>query len=187
MHRITWQTSPLTTGKKKIIKKERNYKVIFKKREHRCWHRRDVLGEGRRICRKNEKIYNSIFTFKENSPIEKRIADFFKRRVICEEKECNRYELIMEECLKTHTLVKIKNGHRPKEHSCKKENEKLKYKTLIETNILGESKYRNENGYEYPNIKSFQNRTSLPEIEIQESQRKRKGNILSPKDKGKKC
>ena len=37
----------------------------------------------------NEKIYNSTFNFGEDTPIE------IKRRIICKEKECNRYELLM--------------------------------------------------------------------------------------------
>ena len=81
---------------------------------------------------------------------------------------------------------KFEKGHRPIKHSCKKENEKQKCKILIETNILGEHKYRDEKGNKYPEIISFQNRTSLPEIEIQESQKKRKGNIISPREEERK-
>ena len=40
------------------------------------------------------KLYNSIYTFKEDAPIDKRMTGLFKRRVICEEKEGNRYELL---------------------------------------------------------------------------------------------
>ena len=38
----------------------------------------------------------------------------------------------------------------------------LKCKFVIETNIFGEPKYRDEKGNDYPNIKSFQNKTTLP-------------------------
>ena len=49
---------------------------------------------------------------------------------------------------------KFKDKHRPIEHYCRKEDEKLKYNTLIETNIQGEPK-------EYTVTESFQNRTTL--------------------------
>ena len=48
---------------------------------------------------------------------------------------------------------------------------KVKCNTLIETNIQGESKCRDENGKEYSDIESFQNRSTFQEIEIKESQR----------------
>ena len=104
-----------------------------------------------------------------------------------QKKECNRYKLLTKECLEIHELVyhgnhQFEDGHRPIEHSCKKGNEKLKYKTLIETNIFGESKYRDEKGNENPNIKIFQNRTSLAESEIRQCQKKRKENTLSSKE-----
>ena len=119
---------------------------------------------------KNGKIYNSIFTFKEDALIKKIMADLFKMRVICKEIKWNRHK----ECLKIHKLVyhgdqQFKGGPRPIEYSCMKENEKPKCSTL--KSILGEPKYKK--GKEYPNMESFQNRTSLPEIEIQESQRKK--------------
>ena len=44
----------------------------------------------------------------------------------------------------THGDHQFKDEHRPIEHCCRKENEKLKYNTLIETNIQGELKYRDE-------------------------------------------
>ena len=47
----------------------------------------------------NGKLYNNIFTFKEDAPIEK-MADLFERIIICYEKECKRYELLTEVCLK---------------------------------------------------------------------------------------
>ena len=50
---------------------------------------------------------------------------------------------------------------------------------LLQVNILGEHKYRDEKGNKYPDIERFRNRTSLPEIEVQESQRKRKKNTES--------
>ena len=84
----------------------------------------------------------------------------------------------MEKCLKIHKLVfygnqQFEEEHRPIEHSNKKEKEKLKCRTLIETNIQGEPKYRDKKGNKYPDIESFQNRTSLPEIEIRESLKKK--------------
>ena len=112
------------------------------------------------------------------------MAGLFERRIICKEKECNRYELLTEECLKIHKLLFHRNQHFEEGHSCKKDKDKLKYRTLIETNIQGETKYRDENCNKYPDIKSFQNRTSLPETEIQESLKKRKWNIISPRVKG---
>ena len=45
---------------------------------------------------------------------------------------------------------------------------------------MGEPKYRDKKGSKYPDIESFHNWTSLPEIKIQESQRKIKGNTISP-------
>ena len=60
-------------------------------------------------------------------------------------------------------------GQRPIEHICKKEKKKLKCKTLVDTNIQGKPKYRDEKGNKYPDIESFENRTSLPETEIKES------------------
>ena len=59
----------------------------------------------------------------------------------------------MEECLEIHTLMihgdqQFQEGHRPIEDSCKKENEKLKCRTLIETNIVRECKDRDEKGNE---------------------------------------
>ena len=52
-----------------------------------------------------------------------------------------------EEWSKIHKLVFYGNqhfeeGHRPIENSCKKEKEKLKFRTLIETNRQREPKYR---------------------------------------------
>ena len=83
-------------------------------------------------------------------------------------RKCNRYELLMEECLKIDELVfhgnqHFEEAHRPIEHSCKK---KLNCRTLIEKNIQGKLKYRDEKGNEHPDIESFWNKTSLPEITI---------------------
>ena len=83
----------------------------------------------------------------EGVPTNKKMADFFEMRIVCEEEKCNRYELLSEECLEIHKKVfhghqQFKDRHRPIEHFCKKENEKLKCNTLIETNIQGEPKYR---------------------------------------------
>ena len=102
------------------------------------------------------------------------MADLFNRRIICEEKECNRYELLTEECLNVQKLMFHGNQHfdevhRPVDHSCKKEKVKLKWRALIETNIQGEPKYKEEKGNKYPVIESFRNRSSPPEIEIKEN------------------
>ena len=74
--------------------------------------------------------------------------------MICEENECNRYKLLTEECLDIHKCVyhgdeQFEDGDRSIEHSCRKENEKLKCRTLIETNISGEPKYKDKKGTEY--------------------------------------
>ena len=91
----------------------------------------DTPGEQIECVDEKGKIYNSILTFKEDAPIEKKMVELFKKRVLCEEKECNRYELLTEKCLEIHKLVyhkdqQFEDGHRPIEHSCRKENEKLK-------------------------------------------------------------
>ena len=122
----------------------------------------------------NGIIYNSIFTFKEDVPLEKKWKTSLKGESNAKKKECNRYELLIEECLEMHKLLfcgnlKFDDGHRPIEHSYKKENEKLKCRTLIETNIRGEPKY-------------FHHWIALPEIEIQENQKKREWNTISPKE-----
>ena len=75
-----------------------------------------------------------------------------------------------------HENQNFEEEHRPIEHSCKKV---IKFRTLLEINIQGEPKYRDEKGNKYPDIKSFQNKRSLPEIEIQESLKKRKRSIIS--------
>ena len=52
---------------------------------------------------------------------------------------------------------------------------------------MGEPKYRDdEKGNEYSNIESFQNRTFLPKIKIQENQKKKKGNTLSLREEERK-
>ena len=114
-------------------------------------------------------------------------ASLFKRRVICKEKECNRYELLTMECLEIHKLVyhrdqQFRDEYRPIEHSYRKEKRKLKCKTLIETNIFGDFTYGNE----YQNVESFQNKMFLTEIEIQESQGKRKWNTVSTREEQRK-
>ena len=48
---------------------------------------------------KEGKIYNSTFTFRKDTHIEKEIAEFFERKILYEEKEWNRYQLLMDECL----------------------------------------------------------------------------------------
>ena len=123
---------------------------------------KDTPGNHVEWVDENGKIYSSLFTFKEDAPI-KKMAELFERRIICEEKECNRYELLMEKWLHklgVHGNLHFEEQHRPTERSSKKENEKLKCRILIETNIQGEPKYKGE----YPDIESFQNRTSLLEI-----------------------
>ena len=63
-------------------------------------------------------------------------------RIVCNEEKCNGYELLIEDCLEIQKKIfhrdhKFKDGYRPIEHFCSKENEKLKCNTLIETNIQG--------------------------------------------------
>ena len=62
--------------------------------------------------------------------------------IVCKEVECNRQELLTEECLEIHKRIfhgdqQFKNGHRPTEHCCSKIKEGLKCNTLIETNTGG--------------------------------------------------
>ena len=90
----------------------------------------DAPKENVDLVDKNGKFYNSIFTFKENAPINKKMTDRFKRRVVCKEKECKGYELLTEECLKTHKSLfhgdqKFEKGHRPIEHRCTLDKGKL--------------------------------------------------------------
>ena len=108
-------------------------------------------------------------------------------RIVCKKEKCNRYELPTEECLEIHKKIfhgnqQFKDGHRPIEYCCSKRNEGLKCNTLIDTIIQGEPKYRDKKGKEYKNIESVQIRTKLWEIEIEENQRKRKGDTLSPRE-----
>ena len=61
----------------------------------------------------------------------KKMADLFERRIIYEENECNKSELLMEECLKIHRLVFYENlhfekGHRLIDYSYKKEKREAK-------------------------------------------------------------
>ena len=68
--------------------------------------------------------------------------------------------LLKEECFKIHKLVFHRNQHfeegqRPVEHSCRKEKEKIKCRTLINTNIQRESKYRYKKDKEYSDIENF--------------------------------
>ena len=56
---------------------------------------------------------------------------------MCKEEECNRFELLTEECLEIHKKIfhgdqHFKDGHRPIEHCCSKRNEVLKCNTLID-------------------------------------------------------
>ena len=97
----------------------------------------DTPGNQIEYVHKIGKIYNTIFIFKEDALTEKRMADLFKRKVICKKKECSKYELLTEECLEIHKLVyhgdqQFEDGHRPIKHGCKKENKNLKRRTLIE-------------------------------------------------------
>ena len=76
---------------------------------------------------------------------------------MCKKEECNRYELLTEECLEIHKKIfhrdqQFKDGYRTIEHCCSKGK---KGNTLIETNIQGKLKYRNEKGKEYTEIESF--------------------------------
>ena len=70
-----------------------------------------------------------------------------------------------------HGNQHFEERHRPIEHSCKKENEKIKCRALIETTIQEKLKYRDKKGNKYPDIESFRNKMPLPEIEIQDNLR----------------
>ena len=184
--------------------KEKNYRAKFKQREHRCWDNpredtcvnlfrvtdEDAPEERTELVDEDGKFYHSIFTFKENAPINKRkMTDCYKERIVCKETECERYELLTERCLKTHKSLfhgdqKFEDGHRPIEHRCSMEKGKLTCSTLIETNTEGLPKYVDEGGVAYKDIESFRDRSELPEIEIQECQRKRKGNTQSSSEEG---
>ena len=123
---------------------------------HKCWNRReedtcvnlfrmtneDTPGNQVEWMDKNGKIYNSIFTFKEDAPIVK-TTGLFERRIICEEKEFNRNVLLTEECLEIHKLMFHGN-----------QNSEERYRP-IETNIQGELKYRDKKGNRYPYRESF--------------------------------
>ena len=60
-----------------------------------------------------------------------------------------------------HGDQQFKDRHRPIEHFCRKENEQLKFNTLIETNI--QDKYRDKKGKEYTDIENFLNLKSKEE------------------------
>ena len=54
-----------------------------------------------------------------------------------------------------------------------RQKEELNVGSLIEKNIQGEPKHRDEKDNKYPDIERFRNRTSLPENKIQESLKKK--------------
>ena len=79
----------------------------------------------------NGKIYNSIFTFKESVPINKKRTYFFEMRIVCKEEKCNRYELLFKECLDIYKKIfhgdqQFNDGHSPIEYCWMKENAKDK-------------------------------------------------------------
>ena len=74
-----------------------------------------------------------------------------------------------------HENQQYEERHRPIEHSFKKKNKKLKCRTLIETNILGELKYRDEKNNKYPDIDIGQ-----------QKEKKRKGYTISPREEKRK-
>ena len=52
----------------------------------------------------------------------KKMTDLFERRIISEEKECNKYNLLME----NHGNQHFEEGHKPIEQSYKKEKKEAK-------------------------------------------------------------
>ena len=52
----------------------------------------------------NRIIYNSIYNFREDIST-KKMADLFEIKIVCKEEKCNRYELLMEECLEIHKKI----------------------------------------------------------------------------------
>ena len=114
------------------------------------------------------------------------MADLFEMRIVCKKKEYNRYELLIEECLKMHQKIfhagqQFKDGHRPIEHCCSKGNKGLKCNTtLMKTNIQGKPKYRNKKGKECTDIESFRNRTKLRKIESKETSKEKKKRYTVP-------
>ena len=64
------------------------------------------------------------------------MANLFEMRIVCKGEECNRYILLMEECLGIHKKIfhgdqQFKDEHRPIEHCCSKGNEGIKCNALI--------------------------------------------------------
>ena len=78
-----------------------------------------------------------------------------------------------------HGDQQFENGHRPIEHSCRKESEKLKFRTLIVTYIFKEQKYKDEK--EVTEIGSL-----YQELKFKRAKKKRKGNILFPTEEERK-
>ena len=77
---------------------------MFRQREQRCWGNpgeatcvnlyrvtdKDAPEDKIELVDENGKFYNSCFTFKECTPINKTMADCFKRRVVCKIRTTNR-------------------------------------------------------------------------------------------------
>ena len=110
----------------------------------------DTSGNPIYMDEKHDNIKQHI-QFQGGYTNQKKMEDLIEMRIVCKEEECNRYELLTEECLEIHKKIfhrdqQCKDGHRPIEHCCSKINEGLKCNTLIETNIQGEPKYRDKKG-----------------------------------------
>ena len=80
-------------GNKKVQEpKERYYRAVFRKRQHRCWNRcrEDTCANLFKVMNEdtpkyqvewvdeNGKIYNSIFNFKKDASIEKKWPTYLK-------------------------------------------------------------------------------------------------------------
>ena len=149
--------------------KDKQYRMEYRKKDHRCWNK---AGKEKctilYTCRTEDpqrvmlfidnewRIYEDVFSCKEENPKEKRKEEILK------EEECNEYELLTEECLDTHInyhhgIQNFKEGRRPMEHRCAWEGEKQKCKNLYEIVQGDRIKYIDESGRKYTDIKSFRN------------------------------
>ena len=112
-----------------------------------------------RVKADKTEILQQLLYLQRECTHKQKLVDHFKRTVVCEEKECKRYEILTRKhYLKIYTLIfhvdqKFQKGHKPIEHRCIKEK--------------GQPKYMDEGGRAYSEIESFQDRLELPEIEIQ--------------------
>ena len=83
----------------------------YRKKDYRCWNKagkekctilytcRTEDPQRAMLLIDNEwKIYEDVFSFKEENSKEIRKGDILNERITCKVKECNEYELLTEEC-----------------------------------------------------------------------------------------